>query len=259
MFTRDRASIGPTASLLTRVEIATPRRSGDLRVWPLVALDAVAPPAGVAHAALAAAIAAGTARVEIPPGRGYRALRANVENHGDAVLLLLAGEPPLATRPRWRIAESLLVAPRSNREIQVRSEPLEDACVAAHIRNLAEPLQREQLGFVVALGEAIAGIELMGRADVFAHARTKVLAPWARAAAAAQSPRRFEATPPAAPEGLLGRAMEARCVAEPGLGVGETLRLAGRGIVGRGLALGGVVQLSVRWLGDDGEPLVKFP
>lgn len=257
MTTSDRASLSPATSILTRVEIGAPRRSGALRIWPLVALDAIAPPPGVAHVAFAAAAAAGDAHVEIPPGRGYRTLRAEVANTGDVALLLVAGESLLAARPRWRAAATTLVAPHSACEIQVRSTTHDDAAIAAIQRELATLAGRAQLGLVIAIGDVVAGLEVVGHADVFAHAQATLLAPYAHAAATL--PRSFEATPPASPDALIDMAIAARCVAEPAPhGLGQTLRLHGRGIVGRGLAHGDVAHLSARWLGDDGDPLVKF-
>lgn len=259
MTTSDRASLSPTTSILTRVEIAAPRRSGALRIWPLVALDAIVPPRGIAHVAFEAAVAAGRAHVAIPAERGNRALRAEVTNDGDVALLLLAGESLLAARPHWRTTATTLVAPHSTCEIQVRSAASDDGPVAAIPRELVTPAVHAQLGFVVAIGDGMAGLEVVGRADVFAHAQAALLAPYARAAAAATLLHSFEATPPASPEALIDMAIAARCVAEPAShGLGETLRLHGRGIVGRGLAHGDVAHLSTRWLGGDGEPFVKF-
>jgi hypothetical protein len=252
-------SLASTTSILARVEIAAPHRSGALRVWPLVASDPVAPPVGVAHVALAAALAAGAARIEVPNRRGYRALRADVENDGDVALLLLAGESPLAERPRWRIAATTLVAPRTRTEILVRNAPHDDARIATIVRSAGAPFLEAQLGFVAALGDAVVGLEVVGRADVFAHAQPALLAPYARAAAAPALLQGFETTPPESPEALIEAAMAADCIEEPAFGLGEALRLHGRGVVGRGLAHGDVLHLSVRWLGDDGEPLVKFP
>lgn len=260
MTTNDRASLSPATSILARVAVGAQRRSGALRVWPLVALDAIVPPTGIAHVAFAAAAAAGHAHVEIPPGRGYRMLRAEVANTGDVALLIVAGESLLAARPRWRAAASTLVAPHSACEIQVRSAVHDDAAIAAIQRDLAALAGCAQIGVVVAIGEVIAGLEVVGRADVFAHDQATLIAPYAHAAAAAALPHDFDATPPASPEALIDMAIAARCVAEPAPhGIGETLRLHGRGIVGRGLAHGDVAHLSARWLGDDGEPLVKFP
>jgi hypothetical protein len=248
----------PATALLARVEIAAPRRSGVLSVWPLVALDSVLPPPGVAHVALATAVVAGQARVEIPPGRSYRTLRATVENAGDVALLLLAGEAPIAARPRWRVAKSALVAPHTTLEFLVRSVPAQDAPVAAIIGALSAPPLERQLGFVAATRKAVVGLEVAGRSDVFASAQAALIEPYARIAGAPELARNFEAAPPESAESLIELAMAARCVTEPSGAGAETLRLHGRGVIGRGLAHGSVLQLSARWLDDRGEPLVDF-
>ena len=105
----------------------------------------------------------------------------------------------------------------------------------------AFPPEPGQCGAVLALGEAIC-LDLVSRPDAFARLYPKLLEGYLLDAL-----ERLDRKPAAgkAIEGFLERVGSARATRGPSAGLGEDLRLRGRGVVGSGLELGDeLIQLS---------------
>ena len=102
-----------------------------------------------------------------------------------------------------------------------------------------------QLGFVAAIAGEIAGVELLGRAEVFAASHGALVRGYAIDAVDAALVRARDGGDGfAAPEPFLAAVAAAGVRPGASLGLGEDLRIEGGGVVGCALACGGVVHLS---------------
>ena len=102
-----------------------------------------------------------------------------------------------------------------------------------------------QIGFVAAIGGEIAGVELLGRPEVFAESHGALVRGYAIDAVDAGLVRARDGGEGFdAPEPFLAAVERARVRSGASLGLGEDLRIEGRGVVGCALACGGIVHLS---------------
>jgi ARG/rhodanese/phosphatase superfamily protein len=102
-----------------------------------------------------------------------------------------------------------------------------------------------QVGFVAAIGGAIAGVELLGRSEVFAASHGALVRGYAiDAVDAALLRARDGGDGFDAPEPFLAAVARAGVRAGASLGLGEDLRIEGGGVVGCALACEGIVHLS---------------
>lgn len=126
---------------------------------------------------------------------------------------------------------------------QSRSTDLDDIAKAFH------PLDG-QIGFVAAIGDEVAGIELVGRPAGFKAAFRALLRSFAIDAVDASLVRELEKTSLGdaprfdAPETFLKALAEARVSSSPSLGAGDDLRLQGNGVSGCALHHGDLIHLT---------------
>jgi hypothetical protein len=109
----------------------------------------------------------------------------------------------------------------------------------------AAPLQ---VGFVASIGDEVAGVEAIGRPEVFARAFDGLLRGYLIDAIDHALVREREDPAPAAgfdaPEMLLAALRSSRAKASPSLGLGTDLRIRGERVAGCALVLGEVVHLT---------------
>lgn len=98
-----------------------------------------------------------------------------------------------------------------------------------------------QVGFVAAIGDEIAGLEAIGREEVFARSFGRLLRAYLVDAVDAAHVRALDAPPAVrfeAPEPFLAALVDAPASEQPSLGLGRDLRLRGGGVAGCALVHG---------------------
>jgi hypothetical protein len=123
-----------------------------------------------------------------------------------------------------------------------RASEVEEICRAFH----ALP---EQVGFVAMIGESVAGLEAIGRREVFARALPSLLRAYAiDAVDAALATHPLGGNAPSrsfdSPESFLGALAAAAISGAPSLGLGSDLRLHGDGVDGCALEAAEIVHLT---------------
>jgi hypothetical protein len=248
----------PIAHFLGDLHLAPAQRSKSLTLWPLVLNDAFAVPDGPEYVALRNALAHEKLRVdEIPAPGGAAHLR--VRNDGRVATLCLSGEKIRGTT-RHHVAETsflvpaagaaLLDSPSAEADDRARADADCERDAVDALLEQFHPIAR-QVGFVACIGDAVTGLEAIGRPEVFRFDSAAMIRPYAiEAIATERSPgrrsRKGRATSTGfdAPESFLRALADALVSSEPSLGIGNDYRIGGDLVAGHALANTGLVHLT---------------
>ena len=141
-----------------------------------------------------------------------------------------------------RLAQTHTASATDSYEDYVRSRRADLSDMLAAFR----PLER-QVGFVAVAGDAIVGLEAIGRPEVFADQFEGLVRAYAiDAIDPAPGRRDGEPSPPGSdsPEAFLAALGRAPALRGPSLGLGDDLRIEGEGVAGCALVAGQVVHLT---------------
>jgi hypothetical protein len=232
------------AHQLAGVRLAPRQEDKALTLWPLLPRRALSAPS-FEHLLLGDALEDGLAGIS--ELEGSCAAEIEAENRASQPLLVLAGEYLGSPRSGLVASASQVIAPRSVASVPVQRLPGRvQPCPIGWLRRL-RPLPG-QLGFAVALGDDVLGLELLGDPQAFARALPVLAAlQWRRALELTFRCGPARVPPFDAPEPFLEALSRARAHVVGAALEGRRLRLEGGGAAGEALlAQSSLVHLAAR-------------